>query len=153
MLEEVNECSRPLTEGDIRALEDLIGASLPTDYRSFLLRYNGGIPRPKGFLVRNMSGNPDSIVQVFFGIDRTIESSDVRWNYEVFKGRTPSNLFPIACTPSGDLVCLSLSGHDAGSVVLWDFYAEHKPPTYANVYYVAPSFEGFINALFQLEEC
>jgi len=64
-------------------------------------------------------------------------------------GRIPSNLFPFASDDGGDLICISLWGDDSGNIVFWDYYNEHFPPTYANVYYIASSFSEFINNMFE----
>nr|HQU46028.1 SMI1/KNR4 family protein [Pirellulales bacterium] len=122
MLEKVLDCARPLVADDVNCLEGEVGVSLPESYKAFLLRYNGGLPVPDSFPIEGMPKNPYGVIQVFFGIDRAIESSNIKWNVEISRNDTPSNLFPIACTPSGDVLCLSLSGEDAGSVVLWDYY-------------------------------
>lgn len=152
MLEEMKDCARPLTQEDITSLEQEIGKVFPESYKSFLLEYNGGLPAPDSFPIEGMPGNPYGVIQEFLGIDCPIESSNLKGAYDDFKGRMPDNLFPIACTPSGDILCLSLSGDDIGAIVLWDFYQEHCPPTYANVYGVAASFEEFIDKMFRSPE-
>jgi hypothetical protein len=152
MLERMEECARPLALEDIERLETEIGVALPTIYKSFLVRFNGGIPVPDAFPIERMPKNPYGIIQVFFGIERNVHSSDLKWNYEVFRSDAPPNLFPIACTPSGDLVCISLWGDDVGSVVFWDYYDPYRGPTYANVYRVARSFDEFIQGLFKSPE-
>ena len=45
------------------------------------------------------------------------------------------------------MICLSLVGSDKGAVYYWDYYGEHKPPSYDNVYLIAGSFEGFLDSL------
>src|SRR5437588_474027 len=112
MLQKMEECARPLTEEDIKHLEAEIGVTLPENYKAFLQRFNGGLPVPDAFPIEGMPKNPYGIIQVFYGIDRKIQSSNLKWNYEVFRSDTPPNLFPIACTPSDQEVCLSLSGED-----------------------------------------
>jgi hypothetical protein len=152
MLELMKDCARPLSGEDIVSFERAVGRVLPAGYAAFLLRYNGGLPSPDSFPIQGMQDNLYGVVQEFLGIDCPIESSNLDWNQQILKGRIPDNLFPIACTPSGDLLCLSLSGDDIGEVVFWDSYKEHSPPTYANVYPVAESFEAFIEKLFRSPE-
>ncbi len=148
MIQKMEDCARVLTPKDIKSLEEEIGISFPKDYKTFLLRFNGGIPHPAAFPIKEMPNNPYGIIQEFFGLDCPIESSNLKWNQEVSIGRLPTNLFPFACTPSGDLICLSLFGEDTGAVVLWDFYNEHIPPTYKNIYHIANSFVEFIENIF-----
>jgi SMI1/KNR4 family protein SUKH-1 len=152
MLENMKDCARQLTQEDIGELEKAIGNSLPDSYKAFLLRFNGGLPTPDAFPIEGMAKNPYGIIQEFFGIDCPIESSNLKWIYEVFKTDTPPNLFPIASTPSGDVVCVSLWGDDPGTVVIWNYYDAYRGPTYANVYRVAPNFEEFIQGLFRAPE-
>ena len=149
MLEKMFDSARSLTEEDIQRLESDLGVTLPASYKAFLLRFNGGLPAPDTFPIEGMPKNPSGIVQEFFGVDCPIESSNLKWFYGVFKTDSPANLFPIACTPSGDVICVSLWGSDAGAVVLWDYYATPSPTSYANVYRVARTFDEFINGLFR----
>lgn len=152
MLNRMNDCGRLLAEGDIASFEDTIGRVLPERYKAFLLLYNGGLPAPDSFPIEGMSGNPYGIIQEFLGIDCPIDSSNLAWNYEILKGRIPDDLIAIACTPSGDVICISISGERIGSVLLWDCYHEHSPPTNANVYRIAQTFDEFINGLFRSPE-
>jgi len=149
MLRRMDEEGRPLTDKDIEWAESQLGFRLPRDYRDFLLSHNGGRPEPELFPIHGLAKNPVGALQVFFGIDSEIESSDLLWNVEVMAGRLPANCLPIACDNSGDLICLSLYGPDAGSVLFWDYYGEQPGPIrgYENVYKIAESFGEFLNAL------
>jgi len=149
MLRKVGECARPLTEADINDLERYLGRRLPIAYKQFLLRYNGGRPTPEYFPIHGMPQNDFGAIHLFFGIDRKIESSNIRWNADVMTDRLPSEYLPIACDNSGDLLCLALDGPSAGEVVFWDYYNEQSSPNpgYENIYKVARSFEGFLESL------
>lgn len=147
MLEHVKDCGRKLTEANISELEKRLGVNLLSEYKSFLLKYNGGIPIPRAFPIEGLKNNPHGVVQEFLGIDCELESSNLDWNHEVMRGRLPSNLFAIACDDGGDLICISLYGNDAGSVVFWDRHQETNKPTYLNVYPIAKSFTEFIEGL------
>jgi hypothetical protein len=46
---QITEPGPSLTDSDIHALERKVGATLPEDYRAFLLRWNGGVPEPGHF--------------------------------------------------------------------------------------------------------
>jgi hypothetical protein len=152
MLEKMVNCGPQLNEDDIRNFEKEAGVSLPPPYKAFLLKYDGGQPSPDAFPIEGMPKNPYGIIQMFFGIRNDLECYTLKWIYDVFKTDTPRNLFPIACTPSDDSICLSLSGQDAGSVLFWDYYAPHSPSTYDNVYKIAGSFDEFIQSLFRAPE-
>jgi len=149
VIEHMTHIAPEISEEDLRLLEAEIPVTLPQDYRQFLLEHNGGRPEPDSYPLQGLAKNPYGAIQLFFGIGNPVETSSILWNYRVMEGRIPPNLFPIACDNSGDLLCLSLYGDDAGSVVFWDYYAEHYPPTYDNVYRVpgADSFSAFIELL------
>jgi hypothetical protein len=148
----MEDSGRILGENDIMVFEEYLGQRLPDDYRSFLLCHNGGTPIPSAFAIYGMPKNPVGIVHELYGIDRERDSSNLVWCNEVFRGRLPPNLLPIGCTPSDDQICVSLYGDEAGAVVLWDFYGEHHPPSFKNVYAIAPSFKEFENSLFLYED-
>lgn len=147
MIEKIVETGRPLSVGDLSNLEDQLRLALPEAYRSFLLTYNGGRPKPNAFPIRNLPSNPFGVIQVFFGIDYPVESCSLEWNLSAYRGRISANLLPIACTDGGDLVCLSLFGIDEESVVFWDSYGELEGPGDANIYHVAENFAAFIDGI------
>ena len=102
MIDRIEETSRQLTSEDVGVLEAAMGIQLPDDYRSFLLKFNGGRPIPNGFPIEGMYNNPFGTIQVFFGVDNPIESCNIAWNFDVARDRLPGNLLPIACTGTGD---------------------------------------------------
>jgi hypothetical protein len=137
----------PLVDEDIRVLEKKIGADLPADYREFLIRNNGGRPDPRFFPIRGFKNNPFGQVQDFLGIDDPVEACRLDWKYKTFRGRIPANLFPIASEDGGSLICISLAGPDRGHVYYWNYYGETRPPTYDNVYFIAETFQSFLDCL------
>lgn len=145
---EMTAVGPPLTDARIDALERGLCVTLPADYRSFLIRYNGGVAKPPFFPIRDFDGNPFDAIQVFFGIDVEIRSTDLVWNYSVMNGRIPQDLFPIACTGAGDLVLLSIRGQDKGAVFFWDHESEHSPPTYDNIFLIAATFHEFLESMY-----
>ncbi|MFA6241911.1 MAG: SMI1/KNR4 family protein [Candidatus Hydrogenedentales bacterium] len=149
MIKSMRERGPSVSYADVEQLEASIGRTLPDDFKAFLMQYNGGRPEPNEYPLVGLDNNPYGMVHFFFGIDDPVESCNLEWNFEVMNGRIPDNLFPIACDDGGDLLCLSLYGDDAGSVVFWDYYAEHFPPTYDNIYRIpgADSFSAFIELL------
>ena len=147
MIEKMTESGPPLTEADVEWLEREIGIRLPGVYRAFLLKYNGGRPSPSKFPIQGFANNPFGNIKIFYAIDDPIESCNLSWEYDMFAGRVPANLLAIASDDFGDLICLSLFGPDAGSVVFWDYVNEPEEPTYANVYPVADSFEEFLEGI------
>jgi hypothetical protein len=147
MIRSFSECGPPIEDDDVRAIEQTIGFVLPGGYREFLLAQNGGRPEPEGFPIEDLANNPYGMIQVFYRIDGEIESSNIDWNYHLTRGRLPDNLLPIASDGGGDHICLSLYGDDAGSVVFWDCHQETQEPSYDNVYFIAKSFEEFLEGI------
>jgi len=147
------DCGHPLTEDDLREFETQLGVVLPHNYKAFLLRFNGGLPSPDAFMIVGMHRNPYGIIQEFFGIDYPADSSNLDWNYKIFSTDSPTNLFPIASTPSGDGICISISGSDTGAVYLWDYYkAPRDPASYDGVYFLAQTVDDFLRGLFTAPE-
>lgn len=137
----LSETGLRITEENLTELEGELKTTLPSEYRSFLQETNGGLPSP---FVVDVEGAPESPtdVQVFFGLARVVESSDLRWNLRTFGGRLPAELLPIACDSGGSLFCLSLRALDAGSIIFADL--AQGTPTY---YFVADSISSFLSKL------
>jgi len=130
---------------EIAELEKKVGVRLPPSYREFLLRFNGGVPRPDGI---DVSGPPDmpTDVQVFFGIGRDVNSSDLYWNFSLVKNmRIGLQFFPLACDSGGNFFCFAVDEGSAMEVFYVDICS--SPPVF---YLVAPSFEGFIDKITDL---
>ncbi|GKS60538.1 SMI1/KNR4 family protein [Nitrospira sp.] len=150
MLIDISASGRPISRTEVSEIETLIGHPLPAQYVDFLLRYNGGRPKPNNFRINGFYERPGiGNIQVFFRVDSRVRSSDLMWNFKEMNlsGRVPANLIPIACDGSGDLICLALFGPDTGQVVFWDYLDERDEPTYENVYRVADSFSEFIASI------
>jgi hypothetical protein len=147
MLKEIRNPGRKLLRSEITDFEREINKSLPEDYVDFLLKYNGGSPYPCEF---NIDGHDEGIcgVQVFFGINREIESSTLSWNYCQYKDRIPAEHIPIGCSDTNDLICLLVSDDKFGTVVFWDAINETSKNSLDNVYCVSVSFDAFLGSLF-----
>ena len=141
MKAQISDKGKRLTEEDWADLEKESKVTLPSEYRLFLLENNGGLPKPFVVDVEGASGSPTD-VQVFFGIARTIESSDLRWNRRIVSDRVPADLLPIACDSGGSLFCLSLRVRDAGSIIFVDL--EQGDPAF---YFVADGIDSFLAKL------
>jgi hypothetical protein len=109
-----------LAEDLLLEFEATIGTSLPEDYRAFLLKYNGGVPRQNAFSYADARGPyTDSVVRIFYGfhqghlyrLDRTFGLS---------RSVIPDELLAIASDPGGNLICLGYKGKDRGKVFFLD---------------------------------
>lgn len=132
---------------DIAPLEAELGAVLPHSYRQFLMKSNGGAPTPDTIDIPGAECSPTD-VQVFFGIGRTVESSDLSWNFALVGQRCPGlHALPIACDSGGNLFCLKFEGDAAAKVI----YCDLDDPDCAT-YEVAASFDEFVAKLRPFEQ-
>jgi cell wall assembly regulator SMI1 len=130
-----------ISEDQVLRLEADLGVRLPEDYRKFLLHNNGGTPELDTVDVPNAPGSPTD-VQVFFGISRDVESSNLDWNRQTFRDRIPAGFLPVATDSGGNLFCLALANNNAAKI----FYCDIESPD-GNAYPVASSFDAFLRRL------
>ncbi len=135
-----------MTEKHLSNFEREIDATLPIEYRQFLLKFNGGSPSPDIVDIEGMPESPTD-VQEFFGVDASDESSDLRWNKEEFSDRIPAQMLPIACDSGGSLFCLSLAGGDSGKVIYVDLQFVGGPKQQVTFYEVAENFNAFLDKI------
>jgi SMI1/KNR4 family protein SUKH-1 len=135
----------PITDEDVATFERKHKLTLPSSYRQFLLRTNGGRPERDLFSIEGLEGAPEGRIHVFFALNDTMESCRLDWNLRAFAGRIPSHLLPIATTEGADQVCLSLRGKHGGAVFYWDGYAQ---PGEDNLYFLASDFDRFVASLY-----
>jgi hypothetical protein len=127
---------------DVDAIEKQINARLTSEYRQFLLKYNGGTPSPDIMDVPDARGTPTD-VQVFFGIGRSVDSSNLSWNASLVADRCPGlPVLPIACDSGGNLFCLKVERGVAEKVVYCDLESRE-----CAIYAVAQSFGELIRRL------
>lgn len=134
-----------LTAEDLTEFESIFGIKLPESYRSFLLEYNGWQPTPDCIDIPNAPGSPTDI-QVFFGLGRTIQSSDLRWVVETYGELVSSGVFPIACDSGGNLFGIqNISDLDCNVV-----YVDKYDPLWPR-YPIAPDFDQFMEQIRSFE--
>lgn len=132
---------RPLGMTDLARLEGIMGRPLPEQYRSFLLRTNGGRPKPDSIDIEGSHFRATD-VQVFHGIDTEIEADNILWNLEILEGCKENHLLPIACDSGGHLFMLILAEKDYGHVLYFDMFT--MPP---HPYHIANDFNEFLAKL------
>ena len=157
----------PTSEEAVCRLEQRLGFGLPTDYRDFLLRYNGGGPDEKNYCFQSSTEREEPyLITLFFPVEGRI---DIFSQWRAFQGRVPWNLLPIGSDDSGNLFCLGAAGPKRGFIFFWDHEAERgafdlvgepvpgeasQPLTksneteyWGNISLVAKSFADFLNGL------
>jgi hypothetical protein len=115
---EIKSPGPKISPTDIDKIEGAFRRPFTEQYRIFLLDNNGGIPKPNIIDIRGLPGSPTD-VQVFFGIGRSAETSNIEWSVKNI-GAEPcySDLVPIARDGGGER-----------------FYLSVRPDTYGYVFY------------------
>ena len=147
------ESAPPVTEDDLVQAEAQMGRPIPAAYRTFLLAHNGGRPIGAMFEIHGGGGTGNvtdmSRVGWFFGINTGQHYNNLEDVVEIYRGRLPANVFPIADDPFGNVIGLSTEGEQAGAVYFWDHELEVEPgetPHPDSLRFVAPRFEEFLNS-------
>jgi cell wall assembly regulator SMI1 len=148
---EIDDPGKPVAEKRLSNFEREIGATLPIEYRQFLLNFNGGSPAPDNVDIEGMPESPTD-VQEFFGIGASDESSDLSWNKETFSDRIPTQMLPIACDSGGNLFCLSLANEDSGKVIYVDLQFIGEQKQQVSFYEVAENFNAFLDKIREEEK-
>ena len=95
-------------------LEMGYGVELPSQYKNFLLKYNGGLTPETRFKSNKVSSN----VRAFYGlgdVDFSLNSLDLQALISL-------DLFPVACDSFGNYVVLGIHGDVEGNV----FFLDHE---------------------------
>lgn len=145
----------PASEVEISAFEKSLGQQLPSDYRDFVVRCNGGFagggnlvfPGPIGEVSINHIGG--------FREESYFSLKYARENYlNEYETRIPKDLVWIADDPGGNALCIGISGDRRGRVYFWDHECEPDPEVWdgtfesaGNIDYLAESFSEFVSKL------
>ena len=139
----------PASPADVAAFEAEIGATLPDDYRQFLLRSNGGSLGDKYELEEAYV-----IIGSVGGFREGYSLRSARGCYQGSPVRIPCTLLWIMDDPGGNAICLGLTGEHRGKVYFWDHDEEPYPDewdgqveTAGNIRLLANSFTEFVAGL------
>ena len=143
-----------LSEERLAEVEGRFGFRFPPTYRAFLLEHNGGEPEPSAFARKGRAETSD-VCKVFLGIDTGRTYDDMVEALENLKDedepRVPRRMVPIADDPFGNVICISVSGKDAGKIYFWNHESELMQERRKSgdvddkaVSLVADSFEAFM---------
>ena len=150
---QIKDSESPLSEADVEQAEKVIGVKFPNVYRDFLLKSNGGRPRPDEFDIdwgpeRSSLGWRRSMVDWFLSIYDGQYSNLVEYNTVDFKDRIPADTLAIAHDPGGNLILLGVGEENNGKVFFWvkDHEVEEgETPGYDNVGILADSLTEFLD--------
>lgn len=147
MIIKFTDCGPNVDEGELTKFELQIEFMLPFSYRKFILDFNGGIPDRHIFPIEDFHLNPYGSLQILYSLKSRHSYSDLLANFRMYQRRLPSGNLPIGNTDTGDLISLTVLGGIDGAVMLWDHEDESTPPSYDNMYLIAPNFEKFLDSL------
>ncbi len=141
----------PFDNSDLLAFEQEIGATLPTDYRNFLKRYNGGKPSLSVFKWGEQAYS-DSSVRHFFSLSNATDASlrRIRSVYQRSDFRVSLDVLPIAADDGGNLVCIGIQGERHGKVYFWDHEQEgenNSASASVDLQLVSENFKDFLKSL------
>ena len=128
-----------IDKDQINKFETFIGGKLPKDYKTFLLKYNGGRPEPDIF--KTVNGSYESDIQLFYGIREDQYYYNIAHQYQTFKSRIPNNTIPIANDSLGNIILLNLKTE---KVCFFDHKLE-------KTFLIADSFKFFVKNLYKID--
>lgn len=131
-----------LTESRLQDFERIIGDQLPQQYREFLLKYNGGYPRPYYFIISKEQGI--GMVNVFYGIGEMYDNLDKK--IDIFDDIMDIGFIPVADDSGGNQICLGLTEKYFGNVYFW--IHDEDPEDMSNMYFLAKDFKEFLEKLY-----
>ncbi len=157
----IENAKKSLTAEGLQKAEEVIGVTLPEEYKRFLMMHNGGYPEPADFEIlwkengevkERMISNISWFMAIYDG-----DASNLLKKFESLKGRIPEDTIAIAIDPGGNYIVLGITGQNKGKVFFWMLdYEDHTGETAneSNVGFVANSFNEFFDSLceFKFEE-
>lgn len=143
-----------ITMDEINDLEKYVGLTFPDQYKKHLLKYNGGRCSPNIFSFYQNGRKNESDVDWFLAIYDG-KYDNLKEHIKTMKleeKRMPSFMLPIAHDSGGNLICISCDTEDEGYIYFWDHenevdYNTSDDSDYSNLFFVAKSFNEFINGL------
>ncbi len=134
------------SESRLEAIEKSLGIALPSDYRTFLLKNNGGNPVPSGFWV--VEGLDGSEVHQLYGLHDGPDWLQLD-RYASSERGIPGDLLAIGDDGVGDLICIGVSHNHHGQVFFIDHEVcpFHQPEAREGITKIADSFSQFIAGL------
>lgn len=133
-------------EEEIFKFEDEIGFKLPSDYKEFLINFNGGVPEVKysAFTLNELQENIG--LQVLYGLDLE-ENLDLREWYEEYEGDLLDDCLIIGHGLGFGFIVLVNSPEISG-VYFWDntFELENSSED-ENIYKISNTFSEFIEEI------
>ncbi|MBZ9560089.1 SMI1/KNR4 family protein [Halomonas coralii] len=128
MLSHMTATGKKLRPEDLSRAEDELGHALPEAYKSFLLKYNGGVPLESyiDFEAEKLK-LPGDEIKKFYGLNAK-PANDILHKMKEIGCNLPAGLIFIANTHGGNFFLLSLREDSYGEVFYKDHELEDKSP-------------------------
>jgi len=114
----MNERGPSVTETSIAAFEARLGATLPADYRAFLLDVNGGQTAANHSLFSIRKDR--TILNSLNSIDHPDEQFDLATRWQRARWKLPKDVLPVGYDDGGGTVVVVVSGPRCGQVWFLD---------------------------------
>ncbi len=114
----ITKQASPVSPEQIKRFEQENGLLLPDSYKNFLLRSNGGEPKPDRLVVPGWRGK-STAVNRFFGLGEG-GNYDLETSLHNVEDYVPNGFMPIAEDSGGNLLCLGTTGSQEGKIYFWD---------------------------------
>ena len=150
---QIQDSYDPLSPEDIAQFEKELNATLPTDYRDFLLEHNGGSFADEVAYTYEESGGCAGAIGHFYGLNAALIGYDLRQEISSLQQDLgarageclPREVIPVAHTPGGEIV-LGIEG-DARGEVYWWCPEDGTENRWERLSYIAGSFNAFLDGL------
>ncbi|MBI9076954.1 MAG: SMI1/KNR4 family protein [Desulfatibacillum sp.] len=137
-------------DGKIKKLLPVKRATLPEDYLSFLKQCNGGVPENAVFEFLENGKPSGSVISCFLGVFEERDTHSIGYALDIYAGRIPKELLPIADDAFGNLILMGLKKRRRGKIYFWDHELESDESTgkyWGNVTQIAEDFSTFFQSL------
>lgn len=152
----MEESGKKLNNDKILKFENELNIQLPLDYKNFMLKNNGGIPKKDwafDFVDTETNSITSSLITCFYVIypEETDEDDDLRTIYQMHQEEEelPKDMLPIAEDPSGNVICMCVSKSNFGRIFFCDHELEDTETGYIVTYAIADSFSAFLDKLYE----
>ena len=146
---EMNDNFGENSEHELSNFESQIGFHLPEDYRAFLMKTNGGVPRKRFFQHLNFGVSLiDFYCGIFPGNHKDIQRSTDRLRCMVDDG-TFDEVIYIATDPGGVAICIGVAHSNLGNIYLFDHDSNEEGIILLKI---ANSFTEFFNSCYETAE-
>src|SRR5262249_8861394 len=129
------------SEKQVADLEQRLGMEFPSDYRRFILEYNGGIFEEPDIVPPNKDCPKDCLADMS-GIGAKYPHAELasKADLALFDNNNPPRILPIGYTLMGNLIFLGTHANSRGRIGL-------KKASSADSFFLAPGIEEFFGLL------